>query len=96
MSVVAFLPSFTYGSIRRITTYLPCSLCAGRCSSLPNYRNPFSKYVDFTSAASQNFIPNLPGLFPYTEQSDTVSWLKTVAHQLRCFLRTCNIWCSFR
>lgn len=28
---------------------------------------------------------------PYTEQSDTMSWLKTVAHQLRCFLRACNI-----
>jgi hypothetical protein len=32
---------------------------------------------------------------PYTEQSDTVSWLKTVVHQLRCFLHACYIRCSF-
>jgi hypothetical protein len=32
LSVVAFRPSFPYGSIRRITTFLPCSLCAGRSS----------------------------------------------------------------
>lgn len=32
----------------------------------PTTETPFSKHVDFTSAASQNFIPNLSGLFSAT------------------------------
>jgi hypothetical protein len=42
--------------MRRITTYLPCGLYAGRCSSLPNYRNPFNKYITCKPKFYSKFI----------------------------------------
>ena len=62
LSVVTFLPFPRYGSINFMTTLSARRWPTGRVSSFPKYGKPFTKYLDDTSTASQNLMPNLSGL----------------------------------
>ena len=63
LSVVKFLPFPGTPPPVSVPHSLPR---ADLCSASPpfRYRAPFNMYFDWTSAASQNLMPNLSGLFP--------------------------------
>ena len=63
LSVVTFLPFSKHGSISCSTTLPESPREKGSNSSLPRYDLGFLMYFDSTSAANQNLIPNLLGLF---------------------------------
>ena len=63
LSVVTFLPFCKHGSISCSTTLPESPREKGSNSSLPRYDLGFLMYFDSTSAANQNLIPNLLGLF---------------------------------
>jgi hypothetical protein len=73
LSVVAFRPSFTYGSVRRITAYLPCSSCACPCSSYPTIETPLANTLTLHQLQAKILFQIYQVYSPYTEQSNTMS-----------------------